>query len=217
MEGGGRSSISPNSAPKVLSPNSQTAPSTPNSHPVLRAPHFTLSSPNPLLSPSLNPLPKLCNTEDSRQSAESAGKSRTKTPEPKSEDRKTPRGHRGQHHGLPSYFFLRPRHKAFPHPYISPTSGCSSLSNPDIMPLPLQPGSPRPPISPELFFYQLCPPPIWNFPLFRGDPHSHLMQSGRLFNRNWPTWTPLVNNSPTPSTLEAPLVQTYQFFSGCLS
>lgn len=195
MEGGGRSSISPNPAAKVLSPNSQTAPS------------HSKFPPGPE-GPPLHPvLPKLCNTEDSRQSAESAGKSRTKTKpksaEPKSEDGKTPRGYRGQHHGLPSFSDLW--HKAFPHPYISPTSRCSILSNPDIMPLPLQPGSPRPPISPELFFYRLCPPPIWNFPLFRGDPHYHLTQSGRLFNRNWPTWTPLVNNSPTPSTLWKPL------------
>lgn len=89
---------------------------TPNSHQVLRAPHFTLSSPNPLLSPSLNPLPKLCNTKDSRQSAESARKSRTKTAEPKSEDGKTPRGHRGQHHGCPLTSFSDLWHKAFPTP-----------------------------------------------------------------------------------------------------
>lgn len=94
--------LSPKSSAQTVKPPHPT----PNSHPVLRAPHFTLSSPNPLVSPSLNPLPKLCNAEDSRQSAESAGKSRTKTAEPKSEDRKTPRGHRGQHHGLPALLLL---------------------------------------------------------------------------------------------------------------
>lgn len=101
--------------PKPLSPDGQTEGLVVIPPPILlQTPTMTWCpptlSPKPSLASTSEPLfPKICNTECSRQCAESGGRSRAKTAEPKSEDR-TPRGHVSQPppRELPPHFFLRP-------------------------------------------------------------------------------------------------------------